>query len=166
MTALWSRNRELEWLPAGAALGAGGAGSHLEDFGFVRRGGAGKKKLWVLWPTVTSWMVISLHSVSVSRHVKVKLYLSPKWENSQENSQKGLAKLIFASVSVDFIRITCRGKDPSLQKAMQHSSQYPARHWKGPFLKMAYEKTKNKEAEITLPFKLPLSAPQRTVSNT
>lgn len=30
---------------------------------------------------------------------------------------------------------------------------------------MAYEMTKNKEAEITLVFKLPLSAPQRTVAN-
>jgi len=38
-------------------------------------------------------------------------------------------------------------------------------HWKGPFLKMAYKKSKNKEAEISLPFKLPLSAPQRTVFN-
>lgn len=30
---------------------------------------------------------------------------------------------------------------------------------------MAYKKAKNKESEVTLPFKLPLSAPQRTVSN-
>lgn len=51
VTALGSRHRELEWLPAGAELGAGGAGSHLENFGFVRRGGAGKENLW---PRVTS----------------------------------------------------------------------------------------------------------------
>lgn len=30
---------------------------------------------------------------------------------------------------------------------------------------MVYKKAKNKESEVILPFKLPLSAPQRTVSN-
>lgn len=80
-------------------------------------------------------------------HVKHGPQPCLKWENSWGNSEKGLDKLTFTIVSVDFIRIAFRGRDPSPQKEQQDSSQQAIRHRKGLLLKMANKKAKNKEAE-------------------